>query len=400
MTGWEIEQDMPVDPTYVTDLNPPVPFNRATLAPDQIRFVTDAFTSGHVAGDGPWSRDAASRLASLSGGLHALPTPSCTDALEMAAVLADVGPGDEVIVPSYTFVSTANAFALLGATPVFADSDPATLNIDPASAESLITDRTRAIVVVHYAGVSCDMERFTRIAEQNGLLLIEDNAHGLFGSSAGQPLGSFGHLSTLSFHETKNISCGEGGALVINDPALLDRAEIIWEKGTNRRQFFRGDVDKYTWVDRGSSYLLAEPLAAALCAQLDFADTIQRRRATAWSAYHDALADWAHDLGIRLPSVAPELGHPSHLYWMALPDLPMRTAFISHMRDHGVHTVFHYQALSSSPMGAAFGAAPGACPVADAASSTVARLPLFSDMHAAEVDRVVEATLAFRGRRA
>lgn len=372
-----------------------VPFNRVTLAPDQIAFVTDAFTSGHVSGDGPWSRRAAERLAALSEGLHVLPTPSCTDALEMAALLAGVGPGDEVIVPSYTFVSTANAFALLGATPVFADSDPGTLNIDPDAVEHLINDRTRAVVLVHYAGVACEMDRVRAIVDKHDLILIEDNAHGLFGSHDGRPLGSFGHLATLSFHETKNISCGEGGALVVNDAALLDRAEVVWEKGTNRKQFFRGDVDKYTWVDRGSSYLLAEPLAAALCAQLDFADEIQGRRGRAWARYHNHLTAWAHHLGIRLPHVPAGSEHPSHLYWMAFPDLAMRTSFIDHMREHGVHSVFHYQALSASPMGKTLGAEPGACPVAEQASSTVARLPLFSDIHSSEVDRVVETALAF-----
>ena len=223
-----------------------IPFNRATLAPGQIGRVTDAFTSGHVAGDGPFSASAARQLSDLSGGGRLFLTPSCTDALEMCALLTGVGPGDEIIVPSYTFVSTANAFALFGATPVFADADPSTLNIDPESVASLISERTRAIVVVHYAGIACDMDALCRIAAEHGVHLIEDNAHGLFGSYRGRPLGSFGGLSTLSFHETKNISCGEGGALVVNDPALMDRAEIIWEKGTNRSQFFRGQVDKYT----------------------------------------------------------------------------------------------------------------------------------------------------------
>jgi dTDP-4-amino-4,6-dideoxygalactose transaminase len=315
----------------------------------------------------------------------------------MCALLAGIGPGDEVIVPSYTFVSSANAFALFGATPVFADSDPDTLNIDPDSVASLMSDRTRAIVVVHYGGVPCDMNALCSIASRAGACLIEDNAHGLFGSYQGRPLGSFGALSTLSFHETKNISCGEGGALVVNDPALVDRAEIIWEKGTNRSQFFRGQVDKYTWVDKGSSYLLAEPLAAALCAQLDFADEIQRRRRTAWNGYQEELATWAADQGIRLPHVPGDADHPSHLYWMACPDLTMRSAFIQHMRRQDVHAVFHYQALSASPAGMLLGIAPDGCPVAEAASDTVVRLPLFSDMQPDELERVIEATLSFRG---
>ena len=389
--------DTRCDALTTSDPVEPVPFNRATLAPGQIEMVTEAFTSGHVAGDGPFSDAAARRLSDLSGGGRVFLTPSCTDALEMCALLTGIGPGDEVIVPSYTFVSTANAFALFGATPVFADSDPATLNIDPESVASLISDRTRAIVVVHYGGVTCDMDALCKIASANGVYLIEDNAHGLFGFHQGRPLGSLGALSTLSFHETKNISCGEGGALVVNDTALVDRAEIIWEKGTNRSQFFRGQVDKYTWVDKGSSYLLAEPLAAALCAQLDFANEIQHRRRTAWDAYQQELATWASDHGIRLPYLPAVADHPSHLYWMACPDLTMRSAFIQHMRRHHVHAVFHYQALNASPAGVLLGGTPGGCPVAEAASDIIVRLPLFSDMKPDELRRVIEATLSFRG---
>ena len=374
-----------------------IPFNRATLAPGQIGRVTDAFTSGHVAGDGPFSASAARQLSDLSGGGRLFLTPSCTDALEMCALLTGVGPGDEIIVPSYTFVSTANAFALFGATPVFADAYPSTLNIDPESVASLISERTRAIVVVHYAGIACDMDALCRIAAEHGVHLIEDNAHGLFGSYRGRPLGSFGGLSTLSFHETKNISCGEGGALVVNDPALMDRAEIIWEKGTNRSQFFRGQVDKYTWVDKGSSYLLAEPLAAAVCAQLDFAEEIQRRRRAAWTTFQTGLPDWAARLGIRLPHIPEGVDHPSHLYWMAFPDLAMRSAFIEHMRHEHVQVVFHYQALSASAMGLRLGAIPGACSVAEAASDTTVRLPVFSDMRPDEIAHILQAALSFTG---
>ncbi len=373
-----------------------VPFNRATTASKQMDYLADAFASGHVSGDGPFTARAAETIASWTGAREVLMTPSCTDALEMSALLLGISPGDEVIVPSFTFVSTATAFALFGARIVFADVQADTMNIDPEAVLSLLSDRTRAIVVVHYGGVGCDMAALLEISERAGVPLIEDNAHGLLGAIDGVPLGSFAPLATLSFHETKNFSCGEGGALLVNDPAMIDRAEILREKGTNRSQFFRGAVDKYTWVDLGSSYLLSDPLAAVLQAQFEDADVIQGRRRAAWQGYNAALEPWARDLGITLPFVPALVDHPAHLYWMLMPNLATRTAFIEHLRCLGVQAVFHYQALNISPMGLSYGGKRGACPVAEMASDCLVRLPVFSDMTGDERERVLDATLSFR----
>ena len=374
-----------------------VPFNRASTAPKQREYLAEAFASGHVSGDGPFTARAATTLADWIGASDVLMTPSCTDALEMCALLLGIEPGDEVIVPSFTFVSTANAFALFGAQIVFADVQPGTMNIDPDSVRGLLTARTRAIVVVHYGGVGCDMPSLLALSAASGVPLIEDNAHGLRGALDGAALGSFAPLATLSFHETKNFSCGEGGALVINDIATRDRAEILREKGTNRSQFFRGAVDKYTWVDLGSSYLLSDPLAAVLQAQVEDVDAIQERRHAAWRAYDTTLGSWATDAGVDLPSIPSGVEHPAHLYWMLMPDLATRTAFIAHMRERDVHAVFHYQALNVSPMGMSFGGEVGTCPVAEMASDRLVRLPVFSDMRRAEYEQVIEATLSFRG---
>ena len=371
-------------------------FNRAAVPAAQARYLSDSFASGHISGDGPFTDRATRLLGEVTGVESILLTPSCTDALEMAALLLDLQPGDEVIVPAYTFVSTANAFAMFGARPVFADVRPEDMNLDPDSVSDLTSPRTRAIVPVHYGGVACDMDRLLDIAADVGALVVEDNAHGLFGSDVhGRPLGSIGHLSTLSFHETKNISCGEGGALLLNDPAMVTRAEVLREKGTNRTLFFRGEVDRYTWVDLGSSYLLADPLAAVLVAQLEDADAIQARRRTAFERYALDLADWADAVDVRLGLPASEANHPSHLFWMLMPDLDTRSAFIAHMRARGVHAVFHYQALNASPMGARFGAAAGQCPVAEDATDRLVRLPVFSDITPDEVARAIEATVAF-----
>lgn len=388
---------MNATPSFPPSVAAPVPFNRATVAPSQMEYLEKAFRIGHLAGDGPFSKTVSRALAEQSGSRLCLLTPSCTDALEMSAVLCGVEPEDEVIVPAFTFVSTANAFALFGARPRFADVLPGTLCMDPDSVAELIGPRTRAIVVVHYGGVAAPMDEIGAIAEREGIPVIEDNAHGLFGSVGGRALGSFGALATLSFHETKNLSCGEGGALLVNDPELADRAEILREKGTNRPQFFRRQVDKYTWVDIGSSYLMAEPLAAILLAQIEFGDEIQRRRHAAWSAYAELLGDWAARLGIGLPHIPAAVDHPAHLYWLWMPDRETRSDFIAHMRKHDIHAVFHYQALNASPMGLRFGGREGECPVSEQASDRLVRLPVFSDMTGDEVDRVVEATLAFDG---
>lgn len=374
-----------------------VPFNRATVSPRQLDLVAEALQSGWLAGDGEFSGRAAGVLSEWSGGGRVLLTPSCTDALEMAALLLGIGPGDEVIVPSFTFVSTANAFALFGARPVFADSDADTMNITAQTVEPLIGPRTKAIVVVHYGGVAHDLDGLCELADARGVPLVEDNAHGLLGAWMGRPLGSFGALSTLSFHETKNFSSGEGGALVVNDPGMVERAEVLREKGTNRTRFFKGLVDKYTWVDLGSSYLMADPLAAILCAQFQDAEVIQGRRRSAWQAYAHELREWADHVGVRLPVVPSSAAHPSHLFWMWMPSLQMRAAFITHMRDRGVQAVFHYQALHESPMGCAFRDDDTPLPVASAASGHLVRLPLFSDIRVDEVEQVIEAAKDFRG---
>jgi len=313
----------------------------------------------------------------------------------MSALLLDLEPGDEVIIPSFTFVSTANAFVLAGAVPVFVDIRPDTLNVDEEQVEAALTDRTRAIVPVHYGGVPCEMTSILNAAHTYDVTVIEDNAHGLFGAVDGRPLGTFGAMSTLSFHETKNISTGEGGALVINDPLLVERAEIIREKGTDRSRFFRGQVDKYTWVDIGSSYLPSELIAAVLVAQLRHADAIQRQRGVIWKRYATELEDWARSNDVLLPSTSPTHAGTFHLFHMRLVDLETRTRFIQHMRDQGIMCVFHYLPLHSSPMGERVGRAFNNCPVTQEMSDRLVRLPLFADMTAIEQDRVVAAVLSF-----
>jgi dTDP-4-amino-4,6-dideoxygalactose transaminase len=315
----------------------------------------------------------------------------------MAALLLDVGPGDEFILPSFTFVSTANAFVLRGARPVFADVKPDTLNLDERLLEGLVTPRTRAVVAVHYAGVSCEMDAIQAFAARHRLAVVEDNAHGLFATYRGRPLGTAGSLATLSFHETKNISCGEGGALVINDPGLVERAEILREKGTNRSRFFRGQVDKYTWVDLGSSYVLSDLLAALLWAQLEDRERIQQSRHQTWECYHAQLADWAAARGVQLPTLPPETRHPAHLFYMVMPSLAARQALIAHLRAAGIKAVFHYQPLHLSEMGARFGGKSGDCPVTEWVSDRLVRLPLYADLTDGDRARVVAAVRSFAG---
>jgi dTDP-4-amino-4,6-dideoxygalactose transaminase len=315
--------------------------------------------------------------------------------LELAALTLGVIPGDEVILPSFTFVSTANAFALRGATLRFADIEPDTLCIDPAHIEALATERTRVIVPVHYAGIACRMDAITPIAQQAGAAIVEDNAHGLFGSVNGRALGTFGAMSTLSFHETKNVSCGEGGALVVYDPELLERAEIFREKGTNRSQFFRGAIDKYTWVDLGSSWLPSEYATAVLVAGLLAAQRTQVSRHRIWTTYHEGLATWARDNGVRQPIIPGGVEHPAHLYYLLLPGLAERTRFIDHMKQAGVNVVFHYVPLHSSPMGRRL-TGEGALPVTERVSDQLVRLPLFPDLTGPDVEQVVAAVTSFR----
>jgi dTDP-4-amino-4,6-dideoxygalactose transaminase len=374
-----------------------LPFNRATRAPRQVEYLAASFFSDRISGDGPFSHRCVEALGGHLDSERVLLTPSCTSALEMSALLSGVGPGDEVIVPSFTFVSSANAFLLFGATPVFADIDPFRFNVTPESIADAITARTKAVVVVHYGGISCDMTRIRRLCDEHGLILIEDCAHALFASSCGRPLGTHGDLATFSFHETKNVTCGEGGALLVNRDEWWDRALIVREKGTDRTRFMLGQVDKYTWVDRGSSYLLADPLAAIVLAQLEFVDVIQARRKEAWLRYATELPSWATRVGAQLPTeVTRHDVSPYHLFPVLLADNASRDAFLEHCRSYGVTSVFHYLPLHESRIGRQL--APDAqCPVTVDVSGRLARLPLFSDITRAEVDRVIDVVTKFPG---
>ncbi len=356
-----------------------------------------AIASGHLSGDGDFTRACHAYLERSLGIPAALLTTSCTHALEMAAILLNIAPGDEVIVSSFTFVSTANAFVLRGARPVFADIRPDTLNLDESRLESLVTPRTRAILAMHYAGVGCEMDSILKIAGNRGVVVVEDNAHGLFGRYKGKYLGTFGCLATQSFHETKNFSCGEGGALLINDPRYTERAEVIREKGTYRTRFFRGEVNKYTWVDVGSSYLPSDLLAAFLLAQLEARDQIQARRKRLWERYAEGLLDWADDRGVRLPFVPGDREQPFHLFYLILPSRESRQGLIAHLKERGILAVFHYLPLHLSEMGRSFGALPGDCPVTEDVSDRLLRLPFFNDLTEEEQARVMDAIREFPG---
>ncbi|MEU7740407.1 dTDP-4-amino-4,6-dideoxygalactose transaminase [Nonomuraea sp. NPDC049158] len=380
---------------YATDLRT-VPFNRTYIANNELDYLTEAVRGHSTCGDGPFTRRATVLVEQITSAGQALLTTSCTHALEMSAILLDLRPGDEVIMPSFTFMSTANAFALRGAVPVFVDCRPDTLNLDERRLEAAITERTRAVVVVHYAGVACAMDEIGELARRYGLAVIEDNAHGLGGHYRGRPLGSFGCLATQSFHETKNIQCGEAGALLVNDTAMTERAEIVREKGTDRSRFYRGQVDKYRWIDIGSSYLPSDVLAAQLTAQLEAFDTIQARRHEVWDRYHEELADWAADNGAGQPTVPDDRAHPAHLYYLLMPDLDHRQAFIAHLAERGVQAVFHYQPLHSSPAGIRYGrTAPGGCPVTEQVADRLVRLPLFAGLDEPGVTRVIDAVRAY-----
>jgi dTDP-4-amino-4,6-dideoxygalactose transaminase len=362
-----------------------IPFNRPQLVGREHTYIDEALASGKLSGNGKFALRCADWLERRLGSQRALITPSCTASLEMTGILAELKPGDEVIVPDFAFVSTANAFALLGAVPVFVDIDAETLNIAADAVEDAITDKTRAIVVIHYGGVGCEMERIAAIAKENGLLLIEDAAHSLEASYRGRPLGSLGNLATLSFHETKNVQCGEGGALLVNDPSLVARAETIQEKGTDRSRFFRGEIDKYTWRDTGSSYLLSEVATAFLWAQLEHAQQITAERKLIWSRYYDAL----EPLGCE---------HSGHLFYLLLPTKELRNEALSALADRGVHTVFHYLPLHSSPGGQRYGRAAGSTEVTDDASARLLRLPVWAGMSVQQVDYVIESVQEVIGR--
>lgn len=372
-----------------------IPFNRPSFTEQDQASMAAALRSGHAAGDGPFTAKCHSLLEELLGVPRALLTTNCTHALEMSALLLDLAPGDEVIMPSFTFVSTANAFALRGAKPVFVDIRPDTLNIDEALIERHITSRTRAIVVVHYAGVGCEMNAILEIAARHGLAVVEDNAHGLFGRYRGQFLGTFGQLATQSFHETKNFTCGEGGALLINDDEYISTAEIIREKGTNRARFFRGQVDKYTWVGLGSSYLPADMLAALLLSQLETRERIQSARRNIFTWYEDNLADWASANAVGLPYIPAHCDQAYHMFYIILPSLAARQRLIAHLRERGILAVFHYVPLHLSEMGISLGGAPGDCPVTEDLSDRLLRLPFFNDLSNEDLAYVTESILAF-----
>jgi dTDP-4-amino-4,6-dideoxygalactose transaminase len=372
-----------------------VDFNRPVMVGKENEYIVQAIAAAKFSGDGPFTQKASALLEQQLGVPKVLLTTSCTHALEMFAFLLDIQPGDEVIVPSFTFVSTVNAFVLRGARPVFADVRPDTLNLDETRLEVLVTPRTKAILPVHYAGVGCEMDAILDIAGRHHVPVAEDNAHGLFGKYKGKNLGSFGVLAAQSFHETKNFTCGEGGALLINDPQLVERAEILREKGTDRSRFFRGQVDKYTWVDVGSSYLPSDLLAAFLFAQLEQREKIQAHRRKVWEFYYAHLAEWASAHEVQLPTIPSHCEQSYHMFYMLLPSLELRQGLIAHLRQRGIESVFHYLPLHLSDMGKRFNGKPGDCPVTECVTDQLIRLPFHNALTEAGMSMVVEAVRAY-----
>ena len=373
-----------------------IPFNVTPIEKSDLRYAETSIERGHTSGSGSYTQWSENLISNRLGVERTLLTSSCTHALELASLLLNLETGDEVIVPSFTFVSTANAFALRGATIVFADVDEETLNIRPDEIEKLISPRTKAICVVHYAGVSCDMDQIMAISSAHGIPVIEDNAHGLFAKYKGEWLGTIGAFSTLSFHETKNISCGEGGALVINDTQFVERAEICREKGTDRSRYLRGQVDKYTWVDLGSSWIMSEISAGILFSQLERSEEIYSKRFRIYSRYEQELKGWAESNGVRLPVISKYCEHPAHLFHLRFARGNLRTEFIEFAAERGVNAVFHYQALHLSEMGKSYGGKSGQCPVAEDAGDTLVRLPIFSSMSEEQLEQVIDTVKSFR----
>ncbi len=372
-----------------------IPFNKPTAVGKEAEYMQAALQAGHISGDGNYTKKSHTLLEQALGVPKVLLTTSCTHALEMSALLLDLKEGDEVIVPSFTFVSTINAFVLRNAKPVFADIRPDTLNMDESRLEALITPRTRAIVVVHYAGVACEMDAIMEIANRHNIPVIEDNAHGLFGKYKGKYLGTFGVMATQSFHETKNFTSGEGGALLINDPKYIEDAEILREKGTNRSRFFRGQVDKYTWVNVGSSYLPSDMLAGFLLAQLEEREFIQNRRREIWETYYKELGDWAEENHVQMPFVPAHCDQSYHMFYLLFPSLEKRQAAIAHLKAQGIHAVFHYLPLHLSPMGEKYGGKAGDCAVTEQVSDQLLRLPFYTNMTADEQKQVIETLKQF-----
>ncbi|MDA0834042.1 MAG: dTDP-4-amino-4,6-dideoxygalactose transaminase [Planctomycetota bacterium] len=372
-----------------------IPFNKPFIAGKELYYIAQAVTFGNLAGDGPFTKRCAETLEERFGIGKVLMTPSCTASLEMAAMLCGLGPGDEVILPSYTFVSTANAIVRTGARPVFVDVRPDTLNIDETLIEEAITEKTKAIFVVHYAGVGCEMDRIMAIAEGNRLKVVEDAAQGVNAYYQKRALGSIGHIGTYSFHETKNVICGEGGAICLNDPDTIEQAEIIRDKGTNRQRFFRGEVDKYTWVSQGSSHVPSEICSAFLYGQLELIDEISQRRNDLFQNYWRHLQPCEAKYGVRLPRIPPECESNFHIFYLIMPTPELRSELIEWLKSRGVHAVFHYVPLHTSPMGMSYGYRQGDLPVTENLSERLVRLPMYFELSSAQQMTVIEAILEF-----
>jgi len=372
-----------------------IPFNRPSFEGSEQMYIAQAIANGHISGDGQFTKRCHTLLEQIMNVPKVLLTTSCTHALELSALLIQHDQGEEVIVPSFTFVSTVNAFVLHGYKPVFIDIRPDTLNMDEAQLERLITPHTKVIVLVHYAGVGCEMDAIMDIAKRYGIAVVEDNAHGLFGKYKGKYLGTFGCLAAQSFHETKNFTCGEGGALILSDPKYVERAEIIREKGTNRSRFFRGQIDKYTWVDIGSSYLPSDMLAAFLYAQLEARNQIQAKRQRIWEYYYNNLQGWAKGNGTRLPFIPSHCEQTYHMFYIILPSLEQRQALIAHLKAKSIMAVFHYLPLHLSDMGRRFGGKPGQCPVTEDISDRLLRLPFYNSLTEKDQARVVDSICSF-----
>jgi dTDP-4-amino-4,6-dideoxygalactose transaminase len=372
-----------------------IPFNKPYTTGQEFAYIKESIERGHISGDGHFTKQVHHLLEQDLGIQKALLTTSCTHALEMSALLLDIQAGDEVICPDFTFVSTINAFVLRGAKPVFVDVRTDTLNLDETLLEAAITPRTKAILVVHYGGVGCEMDAILAIADRHHIPVVEDNAHGLYARYKGKLLGTMGVMATQSFHETKNFQCGEGGALLINAPDYAERAEIIREKGTNRSRFFRGQVDKYTWVDVGSSYLPSDMLAAFLLAQLEARDDIQARRQRLWDRYDAELGAWADDHDVQLPTVPAHCEQAYHVFYVVMPSLASRQNLIAYLKGQGILSVFHYLPLHLSDMGRGYGGEAGDCPVTERLGECLLRLPFFNGMTEGEQVRVIEAMQQF-----
>ncbi len=372
------------------DTLPQIHFNQPYAAEKSFEYMRQAITNAHTCGDGPFTKNCHAFLEETLGVQKALLTTSCTDALEMCAILLSIQAGDEVIFPSYTFVSTVNAFVLHGAIPIFCDIRPDTLNIDESKLENLISNKTKAIVIVHYAGVACELDTIMDISRRYNISIVEDNAHGLFGKYKGKYLGTFGAMSTQSFHETKNFNCGEGGALLINDYKYIERAEIIREKGTDRSKFFRGQVDKYTWVDVGSSFLPSDMLAAYLYAQFEIYIKIQEKRKWIWNYYHEKLNSWADNKGVRIPVVPEHCMQAFHMFYLLLPSLEKRQNMIARLGRLKIASPFHYQPLHLSVKGREYGGKIGDQPITEDISDRLLRLPFYNDITEKELNRVVD----------